>query len=281
VFQNPALTPDEVAGFYRSQYNEQNYGMDLPTLFRAISPQAACRIAWLTRQGVRLGPGVRALEIGAGCGAFLHALRDCGCEVSGIEPDGQACEFMRSRLGLKAYEGRLEDATIPEGQGFDLIALVHVLEHVAAVGPFMEKLLSLLKPEGLLFIEVPNALRPYTDEWNWFEFFDLGHVYSYSQSTLRRTLANHGVKALATEECRPLANYQALWMLATPSAPEPDLLGGKDVEFADDPNLVIRRMRYARAVHRWRWLRDRAQAHWVEKAERIRRVAFRDGDGRG
>jgi 2-polyprenyl-3-methyl-5-hydroxy-6-metoxy-1,4-benzoquinol methylase len=94
------------------------------------------------------------LDVGAGTGAFLYEMKEAGWQVSGIEPD----EGARKRA-LDNYHVQLESTPnlfkLPP-ESFDAITLWHVLEHVEDLEKYLLQLKSLLKPNGILFIAVPN-----------------------------------------------------------------------------------------------------------------------------
>ncbi len=106
----------------------------------------------------RGGPG-RLLDIGAGGGFFLEAARRRGWEVAGVEPSRQAVAFAAEHFGIEIFRGFLEELPAP-GAPFDAIHTALVLEHVADPERFIETALALLRPGGLLWVEVPNDFNP-------------------------------------------------------------------------------------------------------------------------
>jgi 2-polyprenyl-3-methyl-5-hydroxy-6-metoxy-1,4-benzoquinol methylase len=71
---------------------------------------------------------------------------------------------------------------------FDVVSVIHVLEHIEDPVEFLISLHDSLKPDGKLFIEVPDAIEfetliPIHDEFN------SCHTHFYDVSTLCRVLA--------------------------------------------------------------------------------------------
>jgi 2-polyprenyl-3-methyl-5-hydroxy-6-metoxy-1,4-benzoquinol methylase len=94
----------------------------------------------------------KLLDFGAGGGGFLKHARGRGWDVSAFEPGARGLAACRN-LGLDATD-RLTDLPV---NGFSLITMHHVLEHIAEPFEVLSEIERLLMPGGVLFIEVPNA----------------------------------------------------------------------------------------------------------------------------
>jgi SAM-dependent methyltransferase len=97
------------------------------------------------------------LDVGCGNGALLRAFsrRLGGWTLSGAELNATHEQAVRSIRGVKDFiTDPIEALT---GQ-YDLVSLVHVLEHLPDLGDAIPRLAALLKPGGWLLIEVPNCL---------------------------------------------------------------------------------------------------------------------------
>ena len=96
----------------------------------------------------------RLLEIGCATGAFLNEAKQQGFDVVGIDASANYAKFTNN-LGLDVRHGRLEDVAFQKEE-FDVIALSHLLEHIENPLSFLEELKTYLKPDGILFVVVPN-----------------------------------------------------------------------------------------------------------------------------
>ncbi len=106
----------------------------------------------------------RFLDVGCGFGGVLVAAAEQGAAATGIEIDPQRLEFTRANLRDFQLDRRvaamLANATGPElphdlGQ-FDIITCNDVAEHVDDIHALFANLSALLKPGGMVYLEVPN-----------------------------------------------------------------------------------------------------------------------------
>lgn len=115
---------------------------------------------WLSRRAIwRELPDRSNLEVlELGCGFWASQL--CALQPRlqrGVGVDVQLAPELAQRNNLTFYQGTIED-TLPklQGQTFDAILLISVLEHVSDPSLVIESVRGLLKPSGLLLINVPT-----------------------------------------------------------------------------------------------------------------------------
>ena len=121
-------------------------------LARALSPLRRKRF----RHGVLPPRGdCRMLEVGCGTGSFLFRHKDLGWETTGVEMSDAAAQAARD-AGLDVHTGMVEEARLPRGH-FDVIVLMHVLEHIEDPAAVLRGLIPLLAPGGQIMAEIPNA----------------------------------------------------------------------------------------------------------------------------
>lgn len=103
----------------------------------------------------------RLLDVGCGNGSFLRAWsrRFPGWSLSGTEVSDKHRPELEQIPGFESlHTGRIE--SLPGG--FDVISLVHVLEHVPSPVSFLRQLRERLVPGGKLLVQVPDcAENPY------------------------------------------------------------------------------------------------------------------------
>lgn len=101
---------------------------------------------------------VRCLDIGAGTGQFILALREAGARAWGIEPSWLRRSYAWERFALELYPELVDEAFWQSGKmgKFDLITLWDVLEHVNFPVETLQHSVRLLKPGGWLFLETPS-----------------------------------------------------------------------------------------------------------------------------
>lgn len=104
------------------------------------------------RQMQPLPAGAKVLDIGCGQGVALELFRDAGFEATGITmgEDVQACRAK----GLNAVEMDFTFLDFPDA-GFDLVWCRHALEHSVMPYFMLSEMRRVLKPGGVLYVEVP------------------------------------------------------------------------------------------------------------------------------
>lgn len=131
------------------------------------------------------------LDVGAGTGAFLSTMKRAGWECRGIEPseDARAAAEKLYELELQSQD---DFKSLPI-ESFDAITMWHVLEHVHDLKGYMARLKELLKPNGKLFIAVPNYTsydaQVYKEFW---AAYDVPrHLYHFSPLSIRQLLKEY------------------------------------------------------------------------------------------
>lgn len=124
-------------------------------------------------------PGGRVMEIGSGIGCNLKPFELSGFDTTGIEPGEGFCKFSRERLGCRVRQASLQD--LPTEPTYDLVLLVHVLEHLNAPRESLRRIRGLLREGGRLFVEVPNLAAPHPGLANICHF---AHIYNFTPWTL-------------------------------------------------------------------------------------------------
>lgn len=138
------------------------------------------------------------LDIGCGTGAFLHKAATSHMQATGLEPDAGARQVCKDKYGLEPQPPetlfQLPDAS------FDAITMWHVLEHVHQLHDYMDQLKRLLKPQGALFIAVPNPTSKDAQHYrqHWAAYDVPRHLYHFSPDSVQRLAAQHGMKVVAT-----------------------------------------------------------------------------------
>lgn len=111
--------------------------------------------------------GARILEIGAGCGAITRYLGEAGANVLALEGSARRATIARSRTRDLNNVVVLADrfADFETLQQFDVITLIGVLEYAnlftpgdAPVATMLNRVRTLLRPEGKLVIAIENQL---------------------------------------------------------------------------------------------------------------------------
>jgi len=106
------------------------------------------------------GPG-RILDIGCATGEFLTVGSEKGWDVTGIDVSEWACTYLKGRGFNQVYCTDIDSSDFPNDY-FDVVNINHTLEHVLYPIKTLQSIYRVLKPGGLLLVEVPNEiLFPY------------------------------------------------------------------------------------------------------------------------
>ncbi|NOY35620.1 MAG: class I SAM-dependent methyltransferase [bacterium] len=146
--------------------------------------------------------GGKFLEVGAGSGDFLHLLKEKGYNAEGVELSRRAVEQAKENYNSDLFCGTLNEAAFND-YFFDFIAMYHVLEHVPNPLPLLKEVNRVLKPGGVLLIELPHVtgvdarlsrrlLENILDYPN--------HLYLFPQKTIKKMLLKSGFEILETEK---------------------------------------------------------------------------------
>jgi len=106
--------------------------------------------------------GRRVLDVGSGYGGMLISMAEQGADIVGIEIDPERAQMGRQRLADLAMDvpyhlGDICDASTCAQLGlFDVIVCQDVLEHVMQPSTVIASLCALMRPGGLIYVQIPN-----------------------------------------------------------------------------------------------------------------------------
>ena len=160
----------------------------------------------------RFKPSGRLLDIGTNMGFFLRMAKGQGWDLYGVEPSPSLSEMARKYFGLNIKNAYLKDAGF-ESNYFDVVTMTDVFEHIADPAGLLNEIKRILKPDGILFIKVPNGLfnlfklrmAKLTGRLKDYDIFDsYEHVIHYSGALLKKMLQQHGFKITYQNIGRPI-----------------------------------------------------------------------------
>ena len=214
---DPLPSQEELKAFYESdelkhQYIEHQECAYISGDLEAL-PYVTERLK--TLQNFLGRPG-RILDIGAAQGAFLKRAQEQGWEIDGLELSPEGVNKAQSHFGIKLRPCTLHEAAFP-AQSFDAVHISHVMEHLPDPVGVLNEISRILRPDGLLAVEVPNefddlfdTLRtkllnrprtPYT--------VPSPHVYCFTPPTLNQVIKKSGFDVLHFETPRRNASFES------------------------------------------------------------------------
>ncbi len=213
VRNDPIPTDAELEAFYSNSYRIAYKGTARPRPRQVLrnfrrSAQFARQFYWMLRGRHH------ALDCGAGSGELLYLVTQLGMECIGVEPNVEYAVYCREELGLDVRTEALSP-NLFSNRTFDLITLVHVLEHLNDPIKYLLMIREWMSEESVLYVEVPDIehMCRYHNTGNMFHY---GHVYNFNHWTLRAVAriaglteiprsasACHGQTKVFLKKCRP------------------------------------------------------------------------------
>lgn len=148
----------------------------------------------------RLGRKLAIVEVGCNVGTFLNHLKERGHQVTGVELNRWCVEYAREHFGLTVHERELAQAGL-DAQTFDVVIMLHLIEHLPDPNVEVREASRVLKKDGLLCIETPTydtlpfkilrhrerSIRTST------------HIFYFTPETLTRLLEKHGFNVVKVQ----------------------------------------------------------------------------------
>jgi SAM-dependent methyltransferase len=210
VFQNPRLSLKGLNFYYGDFYD--GLGEETTGFIFGVSTDV-----YLTRARLQSGNPRRWLDVGAGHGHFCCAARTIlpDTEFDGLDISEEVDQAERAGWIRKAYRGTLPDLSTDLSGTYDVVSMFHYLEHTLNQHTELSAARTVLKPGGLLIIELPNPECAYA-RWLgrfWVPWFQPQHLHLVSAANLRRLMAEEGFEPIAFDSAN--AHIAADFFFAT------------------------------------------------------------------
>lgn len=183
TFPKPAL--DKLPEYYQSEdyisHTDSKRNL-LEKVYHLVRDIALKRKLYLINKVSNKGKHL--LDIGCGTGEFLQTAKKNNWTVVGIEPNKIARQLANQKTNNKVFESTNFAELEPES--FDVITLWHVLEHLPNLDDQISLFKKFLKPNGTLFIAVPNYKSfdaSYYKEF-WAAFDAPRHLWHFSKNSI-------------------------------------------------------------------------------------------------
>jgi 2-polyprenyl-3-methyl-5-hydroxy-6-metoxy-1,4-benzoquinol methylase len=136
----------------------------------------------------------RLLDVGSGVGLLVELAAEQGATACGLDRAPAAGRVAR-RHGVDVRTGELRD--LPE-RNFDVVVMMHVLEHVYDPVDFVKEAAGRLRTGGLLLVNVPisDGLMPRLLRERWYGFQPTQHVHQFTRRGLTQVVVRAGLEPL-------------------------------------------------------------------------------------
>jgi SAM-dependent methyltransferase len=158
-------------------------------------------VKWIARHTTL--PGKRSLDVGCFTGGLVAAFVKGGADAYGVELQSDAVAVAERDLPGRIFGLNIDDASGPFAEGsLDIVTMMAVIEHVREPGRLLKRIRTLMKDEGWLFLETPNASSwPATITRRYWPLLSpIEHIYLFSESAMRQVLHQAGFELV---EVRP------------------------------------------------------------------------------
>lgn len=236
VRTDPRMTQDAYNDFYRHYYRTlyERPGQSREQLFMAQQNNAERRYNYI-RSHVELATDAEIVEFGCGAGWNLCPFQQAQFTVSGYDFDDDYLKIGNEQ-GLDLQYGSIQTAVDAERQ-YDVIILSHVVEHFLDPLDELAALSALLKPDGILYVEVPSILAV---KINPLKYFQNAHTYSFAPQTLCSVMERAGYSEIASSP-----QIESLWRF-----------NGKPTSYHSSSAMFHLILQHLKRAERYRVVRD-------------------------
>jgi 2-polyprenyl-3-methyl-5-hydroxy-6-metoxy-1,4-benzoquinol methylase len=190
LFLYPRPLSNKLTEYYQKNFSFQN-GLINEDKIRKKAKSTLKQLRNLKSDGKTL------LDIGSGYGFFLDEAQKTGLTPTGLEPSKKLHNYS------KKFD-HLNNRIISIGQSldqyyknntnkkFDFVTVIHVIEHLDDPILLVHKALSLLKKNGILYIETPNLNSHLflTEKKNYTFLTPPDHLWVFSKKSFYKILGN-------------------------------------------------------------------------------------------
>lgn len=189
--------------YYQSEGQEQvvfDIGSSLPR------KRSSVLLDFIKSSGANISQHGKILDYGCANGEFLSVFskKYPAYSLSGFD---LSRKYENALQKLPKFERLYQEGELPS-HAFDVISLIHTLEHLVTPIETLKSIQHALKTGGVLFIQVPNLVR------SPFDLVIADHLLHFSPETLSDVLSRAGFEiiALSTD-----AVYKEISVLAVPA----------------------------------------------------------------
>jgi SAM-dependent methyltransferase len=173
-------TSEQYFDFYKTEYH-QEYQENRGTMTYKERYDHDCRVADLRLDAYDLPTGSVGLDIGSSNSAFVHRANARGLQTVGLEPGKDIGD------DSVTVRGTLETVHF-DAERFDFVTMHDSIEHMIDVNGCLQIIQTILKPNGLAIIDLPDYFSPNgSHHWKHIE-----HLWFHTEDQFTDVLENNG-----------------------------------------------------------------------------------------
>lgn len=201
----PLPSVEEDAEYYNKNVHDKatTPDLDIEGIYQKFLFQNLNKLRYL-KEKIKIQKDWKMLDYASGYGFFIQLMQENGYLFDGVEISEERIKICRERLQMNKQSDRqiftfnLLEQDVPEEleEKYDLITMFHLLEHLIKPVELLEKVRKMLKPDGILVLELPNyanSMMKISKEFHDF-FFIRDHVAYYTPETVMRAVEGGGYK---------------------------------------------------------------------------------------
>ncbi|OGK24886.1 hypothetical protein A3C25_04305 [Candidatus Roizmanbacteria bacterium RIFCSPHIGHO2_02_FULL_38_11] len=187
LFLYPKPTVVQITNYYKKSF-KYPAGETNEKIIRARAKSILKNLNKLNPNGKTL------LDVGSGYGYFIDEAKQINYEAIGVEPSKNLAEISLYPPAGRAgrYNDIVYNLTLQEyfklnkTTKFDFISLIHTIEHVVNPLETIAKVIKLLNPGGILYIETPNLDSHLfnAEKYNYTFLTPPDHIWLFSQRSI-------------------------------------------------------------------------------------------------
>jgi 2-polyprenyl-3-methyl-5-hydroxy-6-metoxy-1,4-benzoquinol methylase len=164
---SPTPSPEEITKFYADEFYTGEYkNFNDSSLEVQVQDKDFFEGKWLDiyenflEIKKKINKNTSILDIGCGWSQALIFFKKKGLECYGFDPAIEAVQY-GCKKGLNIKHAGLDGMDVFEGKKFDIVTMFNVLEHLADPVKALKQIKKILKPKGILVVDVPNEFNDF------------------------------------------------------------------------------------------------------------------------
>lgn len=184
---NPYLTESSIEKYYKNLYGKVKRGNITPDNLYKKQKQSASRIFDFLKK--YLNKNIKILDFGGGAGGKSYKFIKNNYNTFITDSDKNHMNYALS-LGYKEFNQDLK---------YDLILLIHVIEHISDLDSFLNFIRKIISDNGFLYIEIPYLGGK---EYNYsiIDEIHIAHKWYFTKYSLIGLLKKNGFKVIENND---------------------------------------------------------------------------------
>lgn len=195
---DPRPTPEQMRNYYPEKYwytSDESFASRMEQIYRRFVVRD--HVNFVSRAIRDSGERGLVLDVGCGGGLFLRLLREQGLPVLGLETSRNAAELAWRSNNIAVICGDLAKSPVLN-ETCAAVTMFHVVEHLYDPVSYLHSARALLRPNGRLIVQVPNAsswqFLIFGERWNGVDI--PRHLINYRQIDIESLLEYAGFEIL-------------------------------------------------------------------------------------